>query len=43
MTIAINLPREAEEQLLAQAAATGENVSTRVVEAVEARLALAQL
>ena len=43
MTITINLPPATEEQLRAQAAATGKNISTLVVEAVEARLALAQL
>jgi hypothetical protein len=43
MTITINLPPAAEEQLRAQAAATGKNISTLVAEAVEARLALAQL
>jgi hypothetical protein len=43
MTITINLPPATEEQLRAQAEATGENISTLVVEAVEARLALAQL
>lgn len=43
MTITINLPPATEEQLRAQAQATGKNISTLVVEAVEARLALAQL
>lgn len=43
MTITITLPAATEEQLRAQAEATGKNVSTLVVEAVEARLALAQL
>lgn len=43
MTITINLPPAAEEQLRAQAEATGKNISALVVEAVEARLALAQL
>jgi hypothetical protein len=43
MTITINLPAATEEQLRAQAVATGKNISTLVVEAVEARLALAQL
>ncbi|HQU41357.1 MAG: hypothetical protein B7Z73_00095 [Planctomycetia bacterium 21-64-5] len=43
MTITINLPPAAEEQLRAQAEATGKNISMLVVEAVEARLALAQL
>jgi hypothetical protein len=43
MTITINLPPAAEEQLRAQAEATGKNISTLVVEAVQARLALAHL
>jgi predicted transcriptional regulator len=43
MTITINLPPATEEQLRVQAEATGKNISTLVVEAVEARLALAQL
>ncbi|HEX5443942.1 MAG TPA: hypothetical protein VFW87_08950 [Pirellulales bacterium] len=43
MTITIDLPPATEEQLRAQAEATGKNISTLVVEAVEARLALAQL
>lgn len=43
MTITLNLPPTTEEQLRAQAAATGKNISTLVVEAVQARLALAQL
>lgn len=43
MTITINLPPAAEEQLRAQAEATGKNISMLVVEAVEARLALAHL
>lgn len=43
MTITINLPPATEEQLRAQAEATGKNISTLVLEAVEARLALAQL
>lgn len=42
MTITINLPPAAEERLRAQAEATGKNISTLVVEAVEARLALSQ-
>lgn len=36
-------PPATEERLRAQAAATGKNISTLVVEAVEARLSLAQL
>ncbi|HUY90469.1 MAG TPA: hypothetical protein VMV10_17155 [Pirellulales bacterium] len=43
MTITIHLPPATEEQLRAQAEATGKNISTLVVEAVQARLALAQL
>jgi hypothetical protein len=43
MTITIDLPPATEEQLRAQAEATGKNISTLIVEAVEARLALAQL
>lgn len=43
MTITIDLPPGTEEQLRAQAEASGKNISTLVVEAVEARLAMAQL
>ena len=43
MTITITLPPATEEQLRAQSEATGKNISTLVVEAVEARLSLAQL
>jgi predicted transcriptional regulator len=43
MTITITLPPETEERLLAQAEATGKNISTLVVEAVEARLSVSQL
>jgi len=43
MTITIDLPPATEEQLRAQAKATGKNISTLVLEAVQARLALAQL
>lgn len=43
MTITIHLPPATEKQLRAQAEATGKNISTLVVEAVEARLALAEL
>jgi len=43
MTITITLPPATEERLRAQAEATGKNISTLVVEAVEARLSLAQL
>jgi hypothetical protein len=43
MTITINLPPATEERLRAQAEATGKDLGALVVEAVEARLALAQL
>jgi predicted DNA-binding protein len=43
MTITINLPPATEERLRAQVEATGKNISTLVVEAVKARLSLAQL
>lgn len=43
MTITINLSPATEQQLRAHAEATGKNISALVVEAVEARLALAQL
>lgn len=43
MTITINLPPATEDRLRAQAEATGKDLGTLVVEAVEARLALAQL
>ena len=43
MTITITLPPATEERLRAQAEATGKNISTLVVEAVEARLSLAKL
>ena len=43
MTLTITLPPATEERLKAQAEATGKNISTLVVEAVEARLSLAQL
>ena len=43
MTITITLPPATEEQLRAQAEATGKNISTLVVEAVEAKLSLAKL
>ena len=43
MTITITLPPATEERLKAQAEATGKNISTLVVEAVEARLSLSQL
>jgi len=42
MTITITLPPATEERLRAQAEATGKNINTLVVEAVEARLSLAQ-
>ena len=43
MTITITLPPATEQRLRAQAAATGKEISTLVLEAVETRLALAQL
>ena len=43
MTITITLPPATEERLRAQSEATGKNISTLVIEAVEARLSLAQL
>ncbi len=43
MTLTITLPPATEERLRAQAKATGKEISTLVVEAVEARLSLAQL
>lgn len=43
MTITINLPPATEERLRAEAQATGKDLGTLVVEAVEARLTLAQL
>jgi hypothetical protein len=43
MTITITLPPETEEQLRAQSQATGKDISTLVVEAVEARLSLAKM
>lgn len=43
MTITITLPPETERRLQAEAEATGKNISTLVVEAVEARLSLAHL
>lgn len=43
MTITISLPPATEERLRAQSEATGKNIGTLVVEAVEARLSLAQL
>jgi hypothetical protein len=42
MTITINLPPATEDRLRAQAEATGKDLGTLVVEAVEARLALTQ-
>jgi len=42
MTITITLPPETEEQLRAHSEATGKNISTLVIEAVEARLSLAK-
>jgi hypothetical protein len=43
MTITINLPPATEDRLRAQAEATGKDLSTLVVEAIEARFALTQL
>ena len=43
MTITITFPPETEERLRAQADATGKNISTLVVEAVEARFSVSQL
>ena len=43
MTITITLPPETEQRLRAQAEATGKDISTLVVEAVEARLSLGKL
>lgn len=43
MTIKITLPPATEERLRAEAQATGKDLGTLVVEAVEARLSLAQL
>jgi hypothetical protein len=43
MTITITLPPATEERLRAQAEATGKNISTLVLEAVEARLSFAHL
>jgi len=43
MTITITLPPATEERLRAQSEVTGKDISTLVVEAVEARLSLAQL
>jgi hypothetical protein len=42
MTITITFPPATEERLRAQSEATGKNISTLVVEAVEARLSLTQ-
>lgn len=43
MSITVNLPPATEDRLRAQAAATGKDVGTLVVEAIEVRLALASL
>ena len=43
MTITINLPPATEDRLRAQAAATGKDVGTFVVEAVDARLSLSEM
>ena len=43
MTITITLPPATEERLRAEAEASGKDLSTLVVEAIEARLSLARL
>lgn len=43
MTITITLPPATEDRLRAESEATGKSISALVVEAVEARLSLAQL
>jgi hypothetical protein len=43
MTITITLPPATEDRLRAQAQATGKDINTLVIEAVEARLSLASL
>ena len=43
MTITIDLPPATEDRLRAQAAATGKDICTFVVEAVNARLSLAEM
>jgi len=43
MTITITLPPTTEERLRAQAEATGKDIAELVVEAVEARLSLAEV
>jgi hypothetical protein len=43
MTITITLPPGMEERLRAQSEATGKDIATLVVEAVEARLSLSQI
>jgi predicted transcriptional regulator len=43
MTITITLPPATEERLRAEAEASGKDISTLVVEAIEARLSLARL
>ena len=43
MTITINLPPATEDRLRAQAAVSGKDVVTLVVEAVDARLSLSEL
>jgi len=43
MTITVTLPPATEERLRAQAKATGKDISELVLEAVEARLSLAEL
>jgi hypothetical protein len=43
MTITIELPADTEKKLLAQAAASGQDVKALVVQAVEEKLRMAQL
>jgi hypothetical protein len=43
MTITIDVPPDTEEQLRAQSEATGKTIDVLVLEAVQARLALAQI
>ena len=43
MTITITLPPTTEQRLRQQAQATGKDINTLIVEAIEARLTLAQL
>jgi plasmid stability protein len=43
MTVTINLPQATEDRLRARAAATGKDMDTLVVEAVDASLAISEL